>query len=64
MGGIILKTIFYGQNTLKMANSRYGGYNTQNNPLWKSENSKLQIYQKIYLMDATLRKWQIDIWEV
>ena len=44
-GGITLKTILYGQNTLKMANSRYGGYNTQNNPLWikYSENGKFQI---------------------
>ena len=45
MGGITQKTIFYGQNTLKMANSRYGGYKTQNNPLWMkhSENGKFQI---------------------
>ena len=44
-GGITLKTILYRQNTQKMANSRYRGYNIQNNPLWMkySENGKFQI---------------------
>ena len=55
------KTIINEQNYLKMANSRYGGYNTQNNPLCMkhSENGKFQImsvfYKKNFYSPKTLK---------
>ena len=60
MWGITLKTIINEQNNLKMANSRYGGYNTQNSPLCikHCENGKFPMicvfYKKLFYRSKTL----------
>ena len=59
----------YGHKNLKMANSGYGGYNTQNNPLSMktSENGIFQIlgvfYRKQYLWMQGSENRKFQIWE-
>ena len=70
VGGITLKTIFYGQNTLKMANSRYRGITHKHikhskygkffidETLWKWKISDIASILKSHFMDTRIWKWQ------